>query len=231
MFGVWCQVDHLSCFFDNTTTNTQWAQINLSTLNQRWFNVEPQPSSTIINVDIWLRNRWFWNNHQPKINFSTKNQPKFNQKSTSQPKINQKSTKFQPNFNHFSTLISQLHINQKSTIHQPHFNHVSTIFQPLKISTLNQPKINHISTLIQPCLNRWKYQPQFNQKSTKYQPHFNHISTPSGHVGSTQWALSTLNQRWIFNVEICNKNLTLFQRWNSTGFQRDFNAISTEFER
>ena len=197
--------------------------------SQRWINVDstlslnhPQPSSTLIFG-------WEIVDFETIINQKSTSQPKINQNSTKNQLLNQKSTKNQPNFNHFSTLISQLHINQKSTIHQPHFNHVSTIFQPLKISTLNQPKINHISTLIQPCLNRWKYQPQFNQKSTKYQPHFNHISTPSGHVGSTQWALSTLNQRWIFNVEICNKNLTLFQRWNSTGFQRDFNALSTEF--
>ena len=59
--------------------STQWAQINFSTLNQRWFNVEPQLSSTILNVGIWLRNRWFWNNDQPKINFSTTIQPKINQ--------------------------------------------------------------------------------------------------------------------------------------------------------
>ena len=26
------------------------------TLNQCWFNVEPQLSSTILNIDIWLRN-------------------------------------------------------------------------------------------------------------------------------------------------------------------------------
>ena len=58
---------------------SQWAQINFSTLNQRWFNVEPQLSSTILNVDIWLRNHWFCNNDQPKINFSTKIQPKINQ--------------------------------------------------------------------------------------------------------------------------------------------------------
>ena len=54
----------------------QWAQINFSTLNQRWFYVEPQLSSTILNVDKWLRNRWFWNNNQPQINFSTTIQPK-----------------------------------------------------------------------------------------------------------------------------------------------------------
>ena len=58
---------------------SQWAQINFSTLNQRWFNVEPQLSSTILNVDIWLRNSWFCNNDQPEINFSTTIQPKINQ--------------------------------------------------------------------------------------------------------------------------------------------------------
>ena len=58
---------------------TQWAQIDFSTLNQHWFNVEPQLSSTILNVDIWLRDCWFCNNDQPKINFSTTIQPKINQ--------------------------------------------------------------------------------------------------------------------------------------------------------
>ena len=59
--------------------HSQWAQINFSTLNQRWFNVEPQLSSTILNFDIWFRNRWLRNNDQPKNQLlnhnSTKNQP------------------------------------------------------------------------------------------------------------------------------------------------------------
>ena len=47
--------------------------------SQCWINVEPQLSSTILNVDIRLRNCWFCNNDQPKINFSTTIQPKINQ--------------------------------------------------------------------------------------------------------------------------------------------------------
>ena len=56
---------------DDLPSQSQWVQINFSTLNQL--------SSTILNVDIWLRNRWFCNNDQPKINFSTRIQPKINQ--------------------------------------------------------------------------------------------------------------------------------------------------------
>ena len=32
--------------------HSQWAEINLSTFNQRCFNVDPQLSPTILNVDI-----------------------------------------------------------------------------------------------------------------------------------------------------------------------------------
>ena len=46
--------------------------------SQRSINVEHQLSSTILYVNIWLRNRWFCNTDQPKINFSTIIQPKIN---------------------------------------------------------------------------------------------------------------------------------------------------------
>ena len=79
-----------------------------------------------INIDIWLRNRRFWNNNQPKINFST----------TIQPKINQLSTKFQPFFNFDISTLNLvdfwlncgwevdfwLIIVSKSTISQPNIN-------------------------------------------------------------------------------------------------------------
>ena len=69
-FYFWCE-----CWFGFWT---QWAQINFSTLNQRWFNVEPQLSSTLI---------FGWE----IVDFETM----INQKSTSQPQFNQKSTKFE----------------------------------------------------------------------------------------------------------------------------------------
>ena len=62
---------HIYCFnsvliqFEIKIPITQWAQINFSTLS--------------LNFDIWLRNRWFCNNDQPKINFSATIQPKINQ--------------------------------------------------------------------------------------------------------------------------------------------------------
>ena len=80
-----------------------------------------------INVDIWLRNRWFCNNDQQKINFSTY-------------KRNLKSTNCQPNFNHlfqhwyFTFKLVNFWLNcgwevdfwliiaTKSTISQPNIN-------------------------------------------------------------------------------------------------------------
>ena len=152
-----CTISHLYMY-----ASTQWAQINLSTLIQRW-------ASTILNH----HQRWYLvekslilkqsstknqllnqksTKNQPKINFSTKNQPKINQISTKfqpffnvdistsyQPKINHPSTSFQPCFNHISTVEN---FNLKSTKNQPHINLNSTMSQPLKISTSIQPKIN-----------------------------------------------------------------------------------------
>ena len=62
--------------FGVTGVKSQWAQINFSTLNQRWFNLEPQLSWTILTLIFGCE----------IVDFVTM----INQKSTSQPQFNQK---------------------------------------------------------------------------------------------------------------------------------------------
>ena len=117
--GTASRVEQLDCDAIKILDTAQRAQSWGSTLNQRWFNVEPQPSSTLKNglickLTSTLIQRWINVDSTLKINFI--------------------STFYQPDLNLFPTIFNLLGWNvvENSTLFKPYINHfcfISTYYQ------------------------------------------------------------------------------------------------------